>query len=99
MMSFEECQEMGRRIREEEQKRNRRMETIRKDQLIKRGISVDNKKTTKPKYDHPSTPDDGFVTFVYIAAMIGSLIFKSFWMIWIVLSVAYGMFITRHDND
>lgn len=99
MMSFEECQEMGRRIREEERQRNERMAKIRDDELRKKGINPDAQKNIKPKYDHPSMPEDGFVTFLYIAAMIGSLIFKDFWIAWIALSIAYGKFITRHDND
>ena len=99
MMSFEECQEWGRKRQQEKEELNTRMSKIRDDELRKNGIDPEAYKNIKPKYDHPSMPEDGFVTFLYIAAMIGSLIFKDFWIVWMGLTAAYGKFITRHDND
>ena len=99
MMSFEEAQAMGKRIREEEQRRFEMRKKIRDDELRKMGINPDVNKFIKPKYDHPSTPDDGFVTVLYVIGMVGSLIFKDFWIVWILLTIGYGKFITRHDND
>ena len=102
-MSFEECQEWGRRMRAEKEAFAKKQMEIRNNELRKKGIDPDTIKPIRNKqpheYDHPSTPDDGFVTFLYIIAMVGSLIFKDFWVLWILLSVAYGKFITRHDND
>lgn len=99
MMSFEECQEMGRKIREEERKRNERMAKIRDDELRKIGIDSNVQKSIEPKYDHPSMPEDGFVTVLYIVGMVTSLLFKDFWIPWVILTIVYGKFITRHDND
>ena len=103
MMSFEECQEWGRRMRAEKEEFEKKQMEIRRNEFIKKGINPDSCNPIPQKkpweYDHPSTPNDGFVTFLYIVGMIGSLIFKDFWIPWIILSIAYGKFITRHDND
>jgi hypothetical protein len=103
MMSFEECQEWGRRMRAEKEALSKRQEEIRRGKLSKQGINLNKINSIKNKqpweYDHPSTPDDGFITFLYIIAMIGSLIFADFWILWIGLTIAYGKFITRHNND
>ena len=99
MMSFKECQEWGKKRIADEEELNKRMTKIRNDELRRRGINPDDQKTIKPKYDHPSMPEDGFVTFLYIVGMIGSLIFKDFWIPWIILTIVYGNFISRHDNN
>lgn len=103
MMSFEECQEWGKRMRAERAEFEKKQMEIRNNELRKQGVDLDTIKPIKNKqpweYDHPSTPDDGFVTFLYIIAMIGSLIFKDFLVLWVMLSVTYGKFITRHNND
>ena len=99
MMSFEECQELGRRRRQEKEELRKRQEQIHREELIKRGINLDVQQFTKPKYDHPSTPDDGFITVLYVIGMVASLIFKDFWIAWIGLTILYSKFITRHDND
>jgi hypothetical protein len=99
MMSFEECQEWGKKVKEEKEELNKKMVRIRENELRKMGINPDNQRVIKQKYDHPSMPEDGAVTFLYLVCMIGSLIFKDFWIPWFILTVLYGKFITRHDND
>ena len=99
MMSFKEAQAMGRRIKEEEKRIFEIRNNIRNEELRKMGVSHTAQKMVKPKYDHPSTPDDGFVTVLYIVGMVASLMFKEFWIPWILLTVGYTKFITRHDND
>lgn len=99
MISFEEAQEMGKRIRAEEKRIFEMRKKTRDEELRKMGIDPDTRKHTKPKHDHPSTPDDGFITVLYIIGMVGSLIFKDFWVAWIGLTILYSRFITRHNND
>ena len=99
MMSFEECQEWGRRRQQEKESLRQKQEQIHREELRKRGVNPDVQQIVKPKYDHPSMPEDSFVTVLYIIGMVGSLIFKDFWIAWIGLTAAYGKFITRHDND
>ena len=98
MMSFEEAQAMGKRIREEQQRNFEIRKKIRDDELRKQGINPDVQ-IIKPKYDHPSTPENGFVTVLYIVGMVASLLFKDFLIPWIGLTILYSKFITRHDND
>lgn len=99
MLSFEQCQEMGRKIREEEKQRNEELARIRNEELKKMGVNPDVQKHEKTKYDHPCMPEDGTVIILYIVAMAASLIFKDFWILWIALTAAFGKFITRHDKD
>ena len=103
MMSFEECQEWGRKMRAEQAEFEKKQMEIRHNELRKQGIDPSTIKSIPQKkpheYDHPCTPDDTFVTVIYVIAMIASLIFKDFWIPWIMLSIAYGKFITRHNND
>lgn len=99
MMSFEECQEWGRKIREEREELNRKNKIIRQEELRKMGIDINTQKSPPPKYDHPCTPDDGFITILYIVGMIASFIFTQWYVAWFGLTIAYVKFITRHDND
>jgi hypothetical protein len=103
MMSFEECQEWGRRMRAEKEAFEKKQMEIRNNELRKQGIDPSTMKpiaSKKPhEYDHPSMPDDGFVTFSYIIGMIASLIFTQWYIAWFGLTIAYSKFITRHDND
>ena len=99
MISFEEAQAMGKRIREEEERIKKMLDETRKSELRKQGIDPDAWKPVKPRHDHPSTPDDGFITALYIAGMVGSLIFNDFWAGWILLTILYVKFITRHNKD
>ena len=99
MISFEEAQAMGKRIREEQERIRHKLDETRKSELREQGIDPDAWGPVKPRHDHPSTPDDGFVTILYIIGMIGSLIFKDFWIAWIILTILYSKFITRHNND
>ena len=99
MISVKEAQEMGKKIKEEEDKRHKKMAQIRDNELRKMGVDPKAKDNIKPKYDHPSMPDDGFATVLYIVGMVASLIFKDFWIPWIILTVVYEKFLTRHNND
>lgn len=98
-MSFEECQEWGRKKRSERAALEAKCREINRQERIKLGLEPYQPQAQKPKYDHPCTPDNGFVTVLYILGMIGSFIFKQWYIAWFALTVWYGMFITRHDND
>lgn len=96
MISFEEAQEIGRKNREEQAKREKIMKEAHEKWLKDQGLVPPQK--VEVKYDHPCMPEDGFVTFLYIVGMIGSLVFKQWYIAWFALTVWYGMFTTRHDN-
>jgi hypothetical protein len=96
MLSFEECQEMGKRIREEEKKRNERIENIRKEELRKQGIDPDAYKNVKPQYDSPYALENGPATILWLVVAIGALIFKDGWMISVIATFVWLKYITRH---
>ena len=99
MFSIEEYQELGKQMREQRRKDQEYIESVRRSELSKRGIDLNTQNISKPQWDHPCTPSDGFGTVLYIASMIGSLIFKQWYLGWIVLTILYIKFITRHNND
>ena len=99
MLSFEEYQKMGRKAEEEKKARQEYLSNIHNEKLKTIGINPSLQNSNKPKYDHPSTPDDSLVTILYIAAMAVSMLFKGFVVLWIVLTLLYVNFISRHDND
>jgi hypothetical protein len=99
MMSFEECQEMGRKIREERAMMDAKCKEICRQQRIKQGLPPDLPQAPTPKYEHMAMPGEGIVIVLFIVGYLGSLIFKNWWIAWIILTVLLGKFITRHDND
>ena len=48
--------------------------------------------------DHPNTMEDSTATLLYIIVMTGGTIFKARWLIWIVTTIIYFKFITRHKK-
>ena len=48
--------------------------------------------------DHPNTMENSTATIFYIVVMIGGAIFNDRLLIWIVASVIYFTFITRHQR-
>ena len=99
MLSIEEYQEIGRQNREQRKKEQEHIAEVRRQELMKMGVNPNIQNTSKPKYDHPCMPNDGFITMLYIIGMAGSLIFNQWYIAWFGLTVAYFKFITRHDND
>lgn len=77
---------------------------VQKQELAKRGIIV-REQTEEEKRrafygdcDHPNTLENGTATILYILSMIGGAIFNDRILIWIVATIIYVNFITRHDN-
>lgn len=51
-----------------------------------------------PKYmDKPGTMENGTALLFYIATMVGGCIFKDGYIIWIVATIVYVKFRTRHQ--
>ena len=48
--------------------------------------------------DHPNTMENSTATVLYIIVMIFGAIFVDRWLIWILASVIYFSFITRHHR-
>ena len=86
MMSFEECQEWGRKRRQEEEELKNRMEKIHQNELRKQGIDP-NAYKTEQKYYHPNTLDKSEALFWYVLIMIFGSIFSARILIWIIATI------------
>ena len=60
--------------------------------------SEDSKKNFHGECDHPNTMENGPATLLYIIVMIGGAIFVDRLLIWIVSTIIYFKFITRHKK-
>lgn len=96
MMSFEECQEWGKKMRAEKEALNKKMEKIRKEELKKQGIYSDSYKNTTPKYDSPYALENGVATVLWLIVSAGALIFNGGWIISIIATIVWFNHITRH---
>jgi hypothetical protein len=47
--------------------------------------------------DHPNTPENSTATIFWIVALVIGSIFHARWMIWIVSTIVWLRFITRHN--
>ena len=100
MTSFEEMQKIGAQRREERRKNEERWDTMRRQELSKMGIQIQesNKQDIHGDCDHVNTLENGSAIIIYILVMIFGSIFNSRWLIWIVATLVFSNFISRHDN-
>lgn len=96
MISFEECQEMGRKRKEEEEKRNAEIERIREERLKRSGVNPDVYKQEKPQYDSPYALENSTATVLWIIVAVGGLIFNGGWILSIIATIVWLNYITRH---
>ena len=62
----------------------------------KRKVALEEKlEADKQKYRKPKTIPDGEATLLYIVVLIGSLIFKDWWIIWIIATFMWLKNINR----
>ena len=54
--------------------------------------------TPNKQYDHPNTMEDSSAIILYIIVMLAGVIFLDRWLIWIVATVIFIRFITRHKK-
>jgi hypothetical protein len=100
MTSFEEMQKIGAQRREEKRKNEERWASIRSQELLKMGIQteVSNNKDIHGDCDHINSFENSSATIIYILVMIFGSIFNSRWLIWIVATLVFSNFISRHDD-
>ena len=100
-------------IKEYHRKQNRTPEEVKKEQQelydrINKNIEEHQKKRQEQQklnnenvygdWDHPNTMENSSATILYIIVMAISIIFVNGWMVWIVASIIYFRFITRHSR-
>ena len=68
-------------------------------EMEEKGIKpFESKPAPKPYCDHPDTMENSTATFFWVVAMVVGAIFKGNWVIWIVSTIIWLKFITRHDR-
>ena len=98
MISFEECQKIGNKNREEEKKRKEKISAIRNERLRRDGINLNIQKNENPKYDSPYALENSGATVLWLVISIGALIFNGGWILSIIVTIIWFNYITRHMN-
>ena len=79
--------------------REERLDRERLEELEKKGIVPPDPSTYPKKYcDHPNTMENSTATVLWIVVMLVGSIFKGNWVIWIVATIIWLKFITRHKK-
>ena len=99
MLSYEDQRkifdEVDKKFKEKEEKR----EQERLKDLAEMGVVPPDADAYPRKYhDHPNTMENSTATFFYIVVMLIGSIFKGNWIIWIIATVVWAKFITRHNG-
>ncbi len=105
MITFDDMLEERKKHEEKDKEFKRELNKMRIDELRKQGLEPlfdeDGNPTTPPKkptYDHPNTMENSTATFFWVVVMAIGSIFKGNWVIWIVATVIWAKFITRHNK-
>ena len=105
MITFDDMLEERKKHEEKDKELERKYNKMRIDELHKQGLEPlfdeDGNPTTppnKPTHDHPNTMENGTATFFWILAVVVGALFKNGWVIWIIATVIWAKFITRHDK-
>jgi hypothetical protein len=99
MLSYEEQSKIIEDVKKRHEEETIRRVESRLEECKKNGIIPPDPKTYPKQYcDHPNTMENGTATFFYIIIMFVGAIFKSRWAIWIIATVIWARFITRHNR-
>lgn len=103
MLTLEDIRKAKEKYDKEDEDLKKRLQDIRKKELDEMGIKMTDENKIKPKpfhgdCDHPNTIENGTATFFYIIIMLVGAIFKGNWVIWIIATVIWAKFITRHNK-
>lgn len=80
----------------EHEKKQIEIETLVKPKEL--GVEVQSKCDFHGDCDHPDTMENGTAFVLYIIAMVVGAIFVDRWLIWIMATVIFIGFITRHQR-
>lgn len=99
MPTIEEMREYQEKHKKDREGFEKHLNELRLEELEKKGLKpFDESQVSKKRCDHPSTMENGTATLFWIVAMVVGSIFKGNWVIWIVATVIWAKFITRHDK-
>lgn len=105
MITFEDMIKEREKHKEEEKEFQRKLNRMRIEELRAKGLEPmfdeDGNSLVPPKkptYDHPNTMENSTATVLWIVVMLVGSIFKGNWVIWIVATIIWLKFITRHKK-
>lgn len=97
MLSYEDQRKIFDEVNKELKAEKDKREQERLKDLAKKGIVPPDPSTYPKKYcDSPYTMENSTATFLWIVAMAVGSIFKGNWIIWIIATIVWIRFITRH---
>lgn len=104
MFTVEQMRPYMEKYKKEREESEKKYQEMRRKELEAKGVTMiesnpeDKDKNFHGDCDHPNTMENGQATALYIVIMLVGLIFNARWLIWIVASVVYFRFITRHSR-
>jgi hypothetical protein len=99
MLSYEEQSKIIQDVKKRHEAEEKRRVEAHLDECRKNGIIPPDPKTyPKQRCDHPNTMEDSTATVLWIVVMLIGSIFKGNWVIWIIATVIWWKFITRHSK-
>lgn len=99
MLSHEDYRKIFDEVDKKFKEREEKQDKERLEELAKKGIFPPDPSTYPKKYcDHPNTMENSTATVLWIVVMLVGSIFKGNWVIWIIATVVWAKFITRHNK-
>lgn len=99
MISYEEQRKIFDEVEKKSKERKEKRDQERLKELAYKGIVPPDPNTYPKKYcDHPNTMENSTATVLWIVVMLVGSIFKGNWVIWIVATIIWLKFITRHKK-
>lgn len=99
MPSYEEIRKIFDEVDKKFEEREKQLEEERRKEIESKGMIYINGQTPNKKhYDHPNTMENSTATFFWIASLVVGALFKGAWAIWVVSTIIWLKFITRHND-
>ena len=99
MPTCDEMNEWREKWKKECEERDKKYYEIWLKELKEQGLEPwDSSQTPEEYYDHPNTMENSTATILWIVVMIVGTIFKGNFAIWIIATIIWWKFITRHKK-
>lgn len=103
MPSYKEMREILDKQNKERESFKKHLKELRRQELAKQGLTLIETNELEQKdfhgdCDSPYTMENSTATFLWIVVMVVGSIFKDNWIIWIIATVIWARFITRHNK-
>lgn len=103
MPTYAEMQKLIKQRQKEREPFEEHLRELRRQELAKQGLKLIETNELEQKdfhgdCDSPSTMENSTATFFWILSLVVGAIFKGNWVIWIISTVIWARFITRHKK-